>query len=438
MIIVDKALKARAAKGAPVRVAIVGAGVMGRAITRQIHDHVEGMTVVAIAARRPEQARAAIVDGGYDEPVLCADAGEIAAAIASGKPAITANHLALGGAEGIDVVVEATGSFEFAAQAVEAAIEGGKHIVLVNAEMDATVGPILKTRADAKGICYTAADGDQPGVTMNLARHVQGLGLRVLLCGNIKGLQDHRRTPATQKGFAETWGLNVNMVTSFADGTKISFEQAVIANGMGMGVAVRGMVGPDYTKGDFSKPLVDIEKTMPDLAPHIDLNGPGIVDYVVGAKPGPGVFVLATTEDAAMKKHLAYMKMGEGPLYCFYVPYHLCHFEVPDSIGRAALFDDATLAPAGAPTVGVIAVAKQALNAGDAIDAIGGFASYGMCENYATIQSERLLPMGLAEGCKLIRPVAQDVAITLDDVELPAERLIDRLYAEQASHFATQ
>ena len=435
MIVVDKALKQRAAQGVPIRVAIVGAGVMGRAITRQIHDHVAGMTVVAIAARKPEQAGAAIVDGGYGEPEFCDDAKAIGEAVAGGKPVVTSSCTALGSAEGIDVVVEATGTFEFAARAVEAAIDGGKHVVLVNAELDATVGPILKVRADAMGVCYTAADGDQPGVTMNLVRHVQGLGLRVVLCGNIKGLQDHRRTPETQAGFAAQWGLNVNMVTSFADGTKISFEQAVIANGTGMGVAKRGMVGPDYTKGDFSKPLVDIEKTIPDLAPYIDLEGPGIVDYVVGARPGPGVFVLATTDDALMKKHLAYIKMGDGPLYCFYVPYHLCHLEVPDSIARAALFRDATLAPAGLPTVGVIAVAKRDLVPGDKIDPIGGFKTYGMCENFQVIRREDLLPMGLAEGCTVVKPVRQDDVLTRKDVELPSGRLIDQMYAEQSRHF---
>lgn len=435
MIIVDKVLEKRARENKPVRVGIVGAGVMGRAVSRQIRHHIRGMVVVGMAARRVDQAELAMVDAGYADPVTCADAASMSAAIAAGRPAVTADPLALSAAEGVDVVVEATGSIEFAARAVHAAIAAGKHIVLVNAELDATVGPLLKTQADAKGVCYTAADGDQPGVTMNLVRHVRGLGLRVVLCGNIKGLQDHYRTPDTQRGFAQQWALNVNMVTSFADGTKISFEQAVTANGTGMGVATRGMVGPDYTKGDFSKPLVAIEDTVADLAPHIDLDGPGIVDYVVGARPGPGVFVLGTTEDPAAKKHLAYMKMGQGPLYCFYVPYHLCHFEVPDSIARAVLFNDETLAPVGAPTVGVIAVAKRDLAEGEEIDGFGGFATYGMCENYPTIQAERLLPMGLGEGCRVKRAVSKDTALTLDDVVVPPGRLIDQLYAEQARAF---
>lgn len=435
MIIVDKALAARAAEGRPIRVGIVGAGVMSKAVTRQIKRKVPGMQVVAIANRRIEPAREAFELAGYGPAVVCDTKAAITRAIESGRPAITTDHIALARADGIDVLVEATGAFEFAAQAVVAGIDAGKHIVLVNAELDGTVGPLLKARADRAGVCITAADGDQPGVQMNLARHVQGMGMRVVLCGNIKGLQDRYRTPETQRAFAEKWGLKPYMVTSFADGSKISFEQTVIANGMGMRVAQRGMVGPDFSKGDVTRPLVRIEEALPLLGPHIDPNGPGIVDYVVGASPGPGIFVFAIEEDPQDKKHLAYMKMGDGPYYCFYVPYHLCHLEVPSSIARAVLFKDATLAPLGGPTVGVITGAKKDLKAGEEIDPVGGFMTYGMCENYDTIEAERLLPIGLAEGCKLKRDIAKDAVITLDDVELPADRLIDRLYREQAAMF---
>jgi predicted homoserine dehydrogenase-like protein len=436
MIIVDKALAARAAEGRPIRVGIVGSGVMSKALTRQIFRKVPGMKVVAIAARRIEPATEAFTLAGYGAPVVAENKAAIEKAIAAGQPVVTQDTVAMAQASGVDVLVEATGTFEFAAHPVAAAIEAGKHIVLVNAELDGTVGPLLKARADKAGVCYTGADGDQPGVQMNLARHVQGMGMKVVLCGNIKGLQDRYRTPETQRAFAEKWGLQPYMVTSFADGAKISFEQAVIANAMGMGVAQRGMVGPDFSRGDVTQPLRPVEDVMPFLAPYIDPKGPGIVDYVVGARPGPGVFVMAIEEDPQDKKHLAYMKMGDGPYYCFYVPYHLCHLEVPSSIARAVLLNDSTLAPKGAPTVGVIAGAKKDLAAGEIIDQVGGFATYGMCENYGVIERERLLPIGLAEGCRLVRPVAKDAVITRDDVEIPKGRLIDALYAEQSALFA--
>ena len=438
MIIVDKILAARAAEGRPVRVGIVGAGVMSKAIARQVWRKTPGLKVVAIANRRVGPALAAFEEAGYGPATICDTKLAVARAIENGQPAVTEDHIALAQADGIDVIVEATGSFEYAAQAVKAAIEAAKHVVLVNAELDGVVGPLLKTMADRAGVVYTAADGDQPGVQMNLARHVQGMGMRVVLCGNIKGLQDRYRTPDTQRAFAEKWGLKPYMVTSFADGSKISFEQAVIANGLGMRVARRGMVGPDFSHGDVTRPLVRVEDSLPLFAPHIDLNGPGIVDYVVGASPGPGIFVIAVEQDPRDMKHLAYMKMGDGPFYCFHVPYHLCHLEVPNSIARAALLGDATLAPQGAPTVGVIAGAKRALAAGETIDPVGGFMTYGMCENYSAIEAERLLPIGLAEGCRLIRPIAKDAVIGVADVEVPPGRLIDHLYREQASLFGTR
>lgn len=139
-----------------------------------------------------------------------------------------------------------TGSIEFAAHAVLAAIEAGKHVVHMNAELDGTVGPILKLRADAAGVIYSFSDGDQPGVQMNLFRFVAGIGVKPVLCGNIKGLHDPYRNPETQVAFAARWGQRPAMVASFADGTKISFEQAIVANGTGFRVAKRGMIGPDF------------------------------------------------------------------------------------------------------------------------------------------------------------------------------------------------
>ena len=110
------------------------------------------------------------------------------------------------------------------------------------------------------------------------------------------------------------------------------------------------------------------------------LAGPGIVDYVVGAAPGPGVFVLGTIEHPRQRHYLNLYKLGEGPIYCFYTPYHLCHFEVPTTIARAALFGDAAIAPLGAPCVEVVAVAKRDLKAGEVIDELGGYLVYGEAE----------------------------------------------------------
>ncbi len=428
MIIVDTELKKRAAAGNPVKVALIGAGFMARGITNQIINSVPGMRLVAISNRKVERATDAYRYAGVDEVVEVNTNAALEQAIASGKPAVTADANLLCTAGGIDCLIDATGALEFGAAITMKAIECGRHVVSMNAELDATVGPLLKRYADKAGIILTATDGDQPGVEMNLFRFVKSIGLTPLVCGNIKGLQDPYRNPTTQEGFAKKWGQNPYMVTSFADGTKISFEQAIVANATGMTVAKRGMLGRDHAGHiDELTKMYDVEE-LRRLG--------GVVDYVVGSKPGPGVFVLATHDDPKQQHYLNLYKLGEGPLYSFYTPYHLCHFEVPLSVARAVLCNDPVMQPLdGAPRVDVVATAKVDLNPGDTIDALGGYKTYGQCETYAASRQGRLLPMGLAEDCVVLRPVKKDQVLTYDDVRLPAGRLIDRLRAEQDEVF---
>ena len=435
MIIVDTALARRQAEGNPIRVGMIGAGFQGSGIGLQIMTATPGMRLCAVANRNLGAAIGVFDQTGV-APECCDSQAELEAAIAAGRPAFTEDAIALARAEGLDAIIEVTGSVEYAAHAVLAALESGKHVVQMNAELDGTVGPILKARADAAGVVYSFADGDQPGVQMNLYRFVAGIGVKPVLCGNIKGLHDPYRNPTTQESFARRWGQKPAMVASFADGTKISFEQAIVANGTGMRVARRGMLGPDFSGGDPSAPLVPIEQTVSAFEPHLDPAGPGLVDYVVGARPGPGVFVLGTLDNPRQKHYLELYKLGKGPYYCFYTPYHLCHFEVPTSVARAVLFGDPVLTPRGGPQVGVIAMAKKALAAGETIGDFGGYEVYGVAENRDVVRRERLLPIGLALGCTLSRPVAKDAALTFDDVSIPDGRLIDRLYAEQERMFA--
>lgn len=427
MIIVDTALRRRAAENNPVRVGMIGAGFMGRGIANQIQNSVPGMELVAIANRHIDGARRAYEEAGAAGITEVGTVGALEAAIAAGKPAITEDALLLCRAAGIDVLIEVTGAIEFGARVVLEAIENRKHVVLMNAELDGTVGPILKVKADEAGVIYTACDGDQPGVEMNLYRFVKSIGLTPLVAGNIKGLQDPYRNPTTQKGFAEQWGQKPHMVTSFADGSKISFEQAIVANGTGMKVSKRGMIGMDH------RGHVDELTTKYDID-ELKAHG-GIVDYVVGSQPGPGIYVLGTLDDPKQRHYLNLYKLGEGPLYSFYTPYHLCHFEVPLSVARVALFGDAVLAPLGGPVVEVVTTAKTDLKAGTTLDGIGWYMTYGEAENADVVRAERLLPMGIAEGCVLRHDVPKDKTLTYDDVILPEGRLVDRLRAEQEAHF---
>ncbi|MGD9210201.1 MAG: NAD(P)-dependent oxidoreductase [Desulfobacteraceae bacterium] len=424
MIIVDTALKKRQDEGNPIRVAMVGAGYMGRGIALQIEKYITGMRLVAISNRTISEAQRAYSDAGIDESVTVENANQLNEAIAQNRYAVTDNPLLLCEADGVEAIIEATGHVELSAHVAMKAIEHKKHLILMNAELDATVGPILKVYADQAGIVIANADGDQPGVMMNLYRFVKTIGYNPVLVGNIKGLQDYYRTPETQKAFAAANNITPKMATSFADGTKISMENAVVANATGFGVGRRGMYGPRCKHVNESV----------NLFPMQDFLKGGVVDYILGAEPGPGVFVIGHNDHPERKPYMQYFKMGDGPFYTFYVPYHLPHLEVPLTVARAVLFNDAAVAPIGGPVCDVITIAKKDLAAGDVIDGIGGFACYGIIENYTVSRSQKLLPMGLAEDCRLIRAIPKDQAITLDDVEMPEGRLCDKLRNEQDSY----
>lgn len=425
MIIVDERLEALEASGRPIRVAIFGAGFMARGLTNQIVNSVPGMRVSAIVNRTVDKATRAYAEAGVHDVVVADSSVDVADALSNGKPVATDDVEAVCASEHVDVVVDATGAVEYGCWVSEAAIDGAKHVVLMNAEVDGTVGWALYNRAREAGVVYTGCDGDQPGVQMNLIRFVRGIGLRPLVSGNVKGLHDPYRNPTTQQGFAEQWGQDPAMVTSFADGTKISFEQAIVANATGMTVERRGMRGADHRGHvDDLTDLYDVDE--------LERLG-GVVDYVVGSQPGPGVYVLATHDDPKQRHYLNLYKLGEGPLYSFYTPYHLCHFEVPNTIARAALFGDATLRPIGPPTVEVVTTAKVDLEEGAEIDGLGGYMTYGLAERADITASDDLLPMGVAQGCRLLRDVPKDRVLTYADVEIPEGRAVDRLRKIQQS-----
>lgn len=432
MIIVDRELERREAEGEPVRVGMVGAGFMGKGVALQILDSVPGMEMPVISNRHPAEAEEAYAQAGRGETESVSTVAELEDAMRAGRPAVTDDPTVVCRAEGIDAVVEVTGAVEFGARVAMEAIRHGKHFVTMNAELDGTVGPVLRTYAEQEDVVYTVSDGDQPGVIMNLYRFVKGIGVEPVLCGNIKGFHDPYRNPTTQQDFAEKWGQNPYMVTSFADGTKISFEQAIVANATGMQVAKRGMHGPEVEDGT---PIEEAAAWYPD---EDLLEGPGIVDYVVGASPAPGVFVLGTHDHSVQQHYLNLYKLGEGPFYVFYRPYHLCHFELHNSVARAVLFDDPTLVADGGPRVEVVAAAKRDLEEGEELDKPGGYTTYGLAENVDVVRNEGLLPMGVVKGCRLKRDVARDEVLGYDDVELPEGRLCDRLRAEQEARFGPE
>jgi predicted homoserine dehydrogenase-like protein len=400
---------------------MVGAGAAGRAIALQLGTPVPGIRLVAIANRTPEHAERAFREAGITKWTHTESAHEAEAAIAHGSPVLTADPSVLTTCDAIDVLVEVTGTIETAAHVVLEAFDHGKHVVLVNAELDSTLGPILKVRADQAGVVLTNTDGDEPGVAMTLFRYLRSLGLRPVAAGNLKGMVDHYRTPETQRAFAEKNDQDARKVTSFADATKLSMETTLIANATGFHVGRRGMYGPACAHVN----------EMAHLLPADQMLATGLVDYALGAAPHTGAFVIIHEESPLKKAQLAYYKLGDGPFYVFYTPYHLPHIQIASTIGRAVIHHDPTVAPLAGPVCEVVTVAKRDLKAGERLDGVGGFCTYGLIDNTAAARSVAALPIGLSEGCILRRDVLKDELLSLDDVVPPLGRLAEDLWREQ-------
>ena len=427
MIIVDTALAEREQRGEPIGVALVGAGFVARRVALQLLTAGRGMRLAAVVNRTVSNAESALrFAGAPDGSIVRVDGAEgIEAAVRAGKYAVTDELEAACSSAAVDVVIEATGHVEYGTRACFEAIRGGKHVIMMGAEVDATVGPMLKVYADRAGVVISYTDGDEPGVAMNLYRLADSMGYRPVMLGQLKGFLDHYRNPETQRPLAEKLGQNPAVLACFADGSKLALEAAVMGNASGFVPRVRGMKG--YS-------CAHVDDLLDELAPEDFAEG-GYVDFTLGAAPHTGAFVICHNDQPRKREVMEYLKMGRGPLYLFYQPYHLPPWQVIHSVARAALFHDPTVTPRGAPVCDTISYAKTDLAAGDRLDGMGGFTCYGLVERADVCRAENTLPIALSVDCTLKRAVARDRPITYDDVELPAGRLVDRLRAEQSEQF---
>ncbi len=424
-MILDAALQEREVSRRPIRVGMVGAGATGRAIALQLGTPVPGIRLVAIANRTPEHGQRAFKEAGIANWQRVESVREAESAIDRGIPILTEDPLVLAACHSIDLIVEVTGTVEAAAHLALAAFRHGKHVVLVNAELDSLLGPLLKAKADEAGVIVTHTDGDEPGVAMTLLRYLRSLGLSPVAAGNIKGMVDHYRTPDTQRAFAERNDQNVKKVTSFADATKLSMEATVLSNATGFHVGRRGMFGPSC----------GYVREIAQLLPADQMLATGLVDYALGAAPHTGAFVIVHEETPLKKVQLAYYKIGDGPFYVFYTPFHLPHIQIASTIGRAVIHRDATVAPIAGPVCEVLTVAKRDLKAGEQLDGVGGFCTYGLIDNATAARGEAALPIGLSDGCVLRRNISKDEVLSFDDVDLPAGGLVQSLWREQQARW---
>ncbi len=403
-------LKLRQTQGDPIRVGLAGAGAMGCGIALQVAQ-TPGMELAFIVDRKEEAIQAALNATG------CENKG-----VVTHSDPLQAMDLV----DGFDVFVESTNSIAPAYRFCEAAMQRGAHVVLMNAEVDLAFGPLLQKLAHENGVVCTSDAGDQHGVLMTMIEEIQLWGFRLVQAGNIKGFLNRYATAEDLAHEAAIRHLDPVQCCAYTDGSKLNIEMAVMANGTGLVPSVRGMEGPraDTVQEALSK--FDLE----------NLPSEGSVDYILGAEPGGGVYVIGHCDNPLQQQYLEYYKMGDGPFYLFYRPYHLCHLETTRAIALAALRGQAILRPLGRPIADVYAFAKRDLNKGDTVvHGIGGDEVYGLIDHVKVGEAERLLPIWLFEGESdktptLINEVAKDAPVTLADISIP-DTDIHRLWKEQ-------
>jgi predicted homoserine dehydrogenase-like protein len=400
--------------GRTVNVAVVGAGFIGRGAIHRL-GHTPGMRPCLIINRSVENGVFAFKAAGVepDTVVVSDDAADLAEAIASGRPALSTSIDSLEVLDDVELVVEATGALGHGAGVVLGAIESGKHVVSMNAELDATIGTLLHHSARKAGCIYTISDGDQPGVMLRQMEFVTALGFEITAAINCKRVLDIHQNPDVSRQYSNRDNTSLTMTTAFGDGTKMQIENAVVANITGLVPDRRGMHGVETTLASAAKDIMAV------------LSRRGVVDYTLGGDFGGGIGVIGSADDAEMvQPYMRYSKMGDGPDYFFFRPYHLLHFELPLTIAEVILDGRGLGAPVDQPVSEVIAVAKKDLSAGEALDGIGGFACYGLIDTMSG--AEGMLPVGLAEHAIMKRPVSQDQPVKLEDVEINEDAEIVR------------
>lgn len=410
-----------AADGGRLDVAVLGAGYVGSGVVHRL-ERCRGMRAALVVNRSTDRAIAAYRQAGYapedvvvsDEPRLLSDAVE------RGVPAVASRPDVLGHVAGIGAVVEATGALDHGAAAMRACLEAGLDVVSFNAEVDATIGWLLHRLAQQHDVVYTIADGDQPGVMLRQLEFVEGMGFDAVAALNCKRNLDIHQSPDDSAQYSARDRTSLLMTTAFGDGTKMQVENAVVANLTGLRPDRRGMHGVRTT---VDRAAVDVVEA---------ISAPGVVEFTLGGDFGAGVGVVGRApEPEVVRTALRFLKMGDGPDYFFFRPYHLVHFEVPVTLAEVVLDRMGLGQPVGPPVAEVVAMAKRPLSPGEQLDGIGGFCCYGLID---TAEAGRpLLPVGLAANARMVRAVGPDEPVSLDDVELEESAPIVQLWREQQS-----
>jgi predicted homoserine dehydrogenase-like protein len=425
----NKKLKDLKKQGKSIKVAIAGIGQMGRGLISHIRE-LDGIQVVAVANRDAERIRRVLreIDVNDDEVILTGSGRgkekRVDQLVKKGKIIVSDDLGILFALDCVDIVIDATGNPGAGAYMAYNAVMHKKHIVTLNVETDAVIGPELKKLADKAGVVYTVSAGDEPAALKELYDFADALGLEVVAAGKGKNNPlDRYANPKTLEDYAQSKGSSPKMMTSFVDGTKSMIEMACLSNSTGLVPDCRGMHGP---RADI-KDLINVFSLKEDGGV---LSKKGVVDFAIGDL-APGVFLVYTTENKTVKADLEYLMLGSGPYYLLYRPYHLTSIETPLSIARTYFYREPTLVPEYGMVSEVITLAKRDLRKGEKLDGIGGYTIYGLIEEYQAARRESLLPVGLSEGCILKKDIEKDRPIKYDDVDLGKDSLLLKIRRSQ-------
>ena len=425
MLSMNKKLIELSKEDKDIKVAIVGAGKMGKGLVNQM-SRIKGMIPALVINRNGEKAINALLSAGIrrEDIIVSNSLNEINYSLEKGKYVVSEDINIAGGANQIDAIVDATGVPEVGAKVSLDAINNRKHIIMLNVEADSAIGPILYKHAKEAGVVYTGTAGDEPGAVMELYDFAVGLGFEVLAIGKGKNNPiDLEANPDTTYEKALEKGLKPHMLAGFIDGTNTMIEMTCMANATGFIPDIRGAHGINSNIDDLTRFLRLKEEGG-------ILNKYKIVDYVRGI--APGVFAIFTTRLEEVHKQLEYLNMGSGPNYILYRPYHLTSLETPITIFNACIYNRPTIAPTEGAVAETITIAKKDLKPGDKLDRIGGYTIYGSIEEHKIAKKENLVPVGLIDrNTKVVKDIKKGQFITYDMVELDTSTSIYKLRQAQ-------
>jgi len=422
-------LQRREDKAEPIRVGLIGAGKFGSMILSQV-QRTPGMRIQGIADLSPDRVRASLAQAGWPEDQFSEKSSLDSSD--DGKCFVTSDSSLLIAADGIDLVVDATGNPAAGIRHVLECSRRHRHIIMVNVEADALAGPLLAQRAKDAGIVYSLAYGDQPALICELVDWARTAGFDVVAAGKgTKYLPSyHYSTPDT---VWRHWGFtpemvakgnyNPRMFNSFLDGTKSAIEMAAVANATGLTPAPDGLVFPPCGADDLPKvmrPRLEggelHHRGQVEVASSLERDGRTVFRDLRWA-----VYVTFAADSDYVRqcfKEYGIITDESGNYAAMMRPYHLVGLELGVSIASVGLRGEPTGCPKGF-YADVVAIAKHDLSPGDMLDGEGGYTVYGKLIPAGDSLASGGLPIGLAHGLRLIKPVTTGTLVSWDDVAVP-------------------